>query len=992
MRTLFALIIILLATSLATAQQLLLDINTEPVVDEPVASPKELTTVDGITYFSADTIYLEQGRELWRTDGTDVGTWLVADIAPGSESSNPKDIVDLGDGTLIFAATTALGTELWRSDGTAAGTMLVRDIAAGADSSSPSKLVAFQGKVYFFATDGVTGQELWTTDGTMSGTQLVLDTQPGSSGFVGRVIATPNTLFVASRDPVSFSQFRVQASTDGVNFTSLFVGGPAIIIDSLDFVPFGDLLYFRGGALPWISDGTVAGTYSICDCEFAQDATAAGDVVFFVASTPATGYELWVTDGSEAGTHLVEEVDPGTGNGVIITAMLPIGPGEIVFAGERPDVGRELFVADTTSVSLYADVLPGPFSSRPLPFSTVGSSFVFSTDPSGGPRELYASNGTPGQFDALLNVEGFIPSFSLNGSTLIFAADTTSEGEQLYSTDGTALGTGVVADITPEPTQSSLPSRLVQAGDLGFFFATAPATGRELYVTDGTTAGTQLVADLVPGPDSSVRAESKLVATGDKVVFMVDATPLAAPYVSDGTAAGTFPLATPSADTLISDIDVLDDVAYFFHADAAFGRQLWKSDGTIAGTGMVADISPGVNGVSAGEIVAVGDRIYFTPIVGGVGVEPWVTDGTAVGTMLLMDIGSGIASSYPEGFATFGDKVVFSASIVSVGRELWVSDGTPAGTSLAYDVFPGSTSGDPDEFTELGELLFFNARMMDERRLFVTDATFSSLTELYAWPSALSQPLVALGDRVVFLSIIGSEKGVWTTDGTVAGTTLIVAEDTVWPSAPLGRPGTNDLLAFSGFVPPYTGSFQRRLWVTDGTLAGTQLVPQDVTSPVSTPATLSRLGNQTTVTAYVPLVGTELFTLPLVDTGAYVVETVGVGCAGTGGVPAMVTSGAAADGELFTIGLEDAFPNSLSYLVVSTSVGSIAPSGCALVPDPPILLPLSTDAQGGVSIPFVPDASFIGLRVLAQWATLDPEGEFLNKASLSPGLEVVFGP
>ena len=197
---------------------LLADIHTDASVN-PSSHPDDLVAAGDLLFFTANNI--ENGRELWRTDGTAVGTVLVRDIFPGTASSNPESLVALGD-RLYFSADDGLhGVELWRSDGTFEGTTMdmeinlhgssnpkdltvfqdmllfnafspdageelwiveagklprvLKHIAEGARSSSPAGFTVWQGYVYFQADDGVHGTELWRTDGTTAGTVMVRD-------------------------------------------------------------------------------------------------------------------------------------------------------------------------------------------------------------------------------------------------------------------------------------------------------------------------------------------------------------------------------------------------------------------------------------------------------------------------------------------------------------------------------------------------------------------------------------------------------------------------------------------------------------------------------------------------------------------------------------------------------------------------------------------------------------------------------------------------
>ncbi len=125
-------------------------------------NPRSLFTVGGILFFTGgdDSI----GQELFRSDGTTAGTVLVKDINPGFFGSYPSWFTAL-HGVGYFQASDTLfgghGDELWRSDGSADGTYLVADINPGFFSSSPSSLTTVGETLFFVADDGVHGQELW---------------------------------------------------------------------------------------------------------------------------------------------------------------------------------------------------------------------------------------------------------------------------------------------------------------------------------------------------------------------------------------------------------------------------------------------------------------------------------------------------------------------------------------------------------------------------------------------------------------------------------------------------------------------------------------------------------------------------------------------------------------------------------------------------------------------------------------------------------------
>jgi ELWxxDGT repeat protein len=134
----------------------------------------EIKVINGTMFFSAvDGV---NGYELWKSDGTASGTKMVKDIFPGSGSSmyneGIKQNFTIINNTLYFSARDSHGTELWRSDGTEEGTYLIKDIFT-AGSSHPHDFVLLNNVIYFIAQDAA-GNNLWKTDGTNVGTTKVM--------------------------------------------------------------------------------------------------------------------------------------------------------------------------------------------------------------------------------------------------------------------------------------------------------------------------------------------------------------------------------------------------------------------------------------------------------------------------------------------------------------------------------------------------------------------------------------------------------------------------------------------------------------------------------------------------------------------------------------------------------------------------------------------------------------------------------------------------
>src|SRR6516162_3250457 len=107
---------------------------------------------------------------------------LLGHLNPDNFGSNPRLITEV-NGLVFFSANDGIhGNELWESNGTAAGTFLVKDIN-GTKNSGPYYPTNVNGTLFFGAFDGTHGAELWESNGTAAGTFLVKDINPGASSF-----------------------------------------------------------------------------------------------------------------------------------------------------------------------------------------------------------------------------------------------------------------------------------------------------------------------------------------------------------------------------------------------------------------------------------------------------------------------------------------------------------------------------------------------------------------------------------------------------------------------------------------------------------------------------------------------------------------------------------------------------------------------------------------------------------------------------------------
>ncbi len=436
---------------------------------------------------------------------------------------------------------------------------------------------------------------------------------------------------------------------------------------------------------------------------------------------------------------------------------------------------------------------------------------------------LWVSEGTLAstiQLSSTITLDVNSSTFGIIGQKLIFAGRTAATGIELYITDGTPGGTLLLKDILPGAAGSE-PNDGVVMNDIFYFTAKTTTEGRELWKTDGTAAGTGLVKDINPGPDNSNNPGAYApVANGNYFLFAAKGT-------SDGI-------------------------------------ELWKSDGTNAGTIQLKDINPGPDSSNPGFFYNFNQLILFSATTNTQGSEYWRSDGTADGTFLLKDInpgtgsanvfeieifpGTGIYIPFPimTGYHVFNNKAFFHATDGINSGNVYVTDGSAANTTLVKTIIAGPSF--PSLFMQnavnLPGKFMFSVTDADTRaELWQSDGTpaGTSLFKIfYLAPSDGSVPIILKdyaygeggfsetlfqGNKFFFTGAAFPNEGceLWISDGSLPNTVMV---KNIGPGNSNGIPDnfsylyTKDLLYFAAD----NGAKGNELWRTDGTDAGTNMV------------------------------------------------------------------------------------------------------------------------------------------------------------------------
>jgi len=554
--------------------------------------------------------------------------------------------------------------------------------------------------VFSFAPPGGKGA-LWASDGTVAGTVRIGDAQPWT------IVARGSDAILAGYDSAGIVLWRTDGTSAGTTTIRKFPSTyPEDGSSYLRLTAIGERVWFSviqmgspGISQVWVTDGTDSGTLMVTTATTGRNFVQHGGRTYFLGRDG----QLWETDGPGSDALRVSSMG---GPSPATNVRLLAANGRVVYFADDRTNGSELWRTDGTS---QGTTLVRRFAYDIGRAAVLDGTLVFVARDGSG-TAIWRYDGTEPRSLAALPLApwtGSVSGFARLGDAL-FVQEAGSPGAlAVWRTDGSVGGTYAVETFPGAPSSASIwePGVARAGSHLLFPAADPPRSTFRLLATRGGRSEAEPIGTLEWG---SLEAAS----SGALVYFLDPPQPPPASFGpetrslwrSDGTAAGTYVLASGDVHDVVP-----DGTGGAFFAKMEGGHvTLWRTDGTTVGT--TAWMPQGSSPVA--PVAAVQTRVYFVGAEVETGDEIWSADPAAREAFLLKDIGpGGLSFDGPNrSIAALHGGLVFAASDGTHGRELWFTDGTTAGTRMVQDINPGPGSSNPSDFLEAcGGVVYFTA-------------------------------------------------------------------------------------------------------------------------------------------------------------------------------------------------------------------------------------------------------------------------------------------
>ncbi|RFS14232.1 3-coathanger stack domain-containing protein [Emticicia sp. C21] len=568
-------------------------------------------------------------------------------------------------------------------------------------------LTSFNGSIYFYEQTNGKNKGIYKTDGTDAGTVLLKNLYNFNSSNCTGIYAGTSKIIFSSIENIDNKLY----ISDGTTAGTLLIHQNSSLKYS-NFIENNGFIYFTiGGNSLWKTDGTSAGTILVKNNISVSNFYSFNNTLYFVGYSSATGYELWKSDGTEAGTNMVVDFGSGAEHGIQPTSKIIMHQNclyyNLNYSIIKFDMLTQISTVFVTLINTFNNYkTPKDFLIKDNDLYVIGVGLV--------DGNLYKYNLLSNNLTRLIE-NGSISFFN---ELIVYNGNVYCSGLYgLIKTDGTVNGTVGVSDFNDTN---------------GYYFNIGTLKNGKIF--------------------NSYLYYLRHKIVGGKYYYAL--------WKTDGTKAGS--IIVKEYPNIVKNYNYVNDTfeesqgkLFFYLNDGLNGREVYKSDGTNAGTGIVKNLgAPNVNESTAqyrmlefdGKFIiqdnnttyaldtttktttfladigddsspfAYNDRIYLdgryrtnTNLTGIDYFCPYCSSPTVFqnkiflskddelynydGTNfnLVKDINP-TGNSSPRTLGVINNKLIVTAYHPNYGTELWVSDGTMAGTNLIKDIFTGTSS------------------------------------------------------------------------------------------------------------------------------------------------------------------------------------------------------------------------------------------------------------------------------------------------------------
>ena len=610
-----------------------------------------------------------------------LGTAAVV-IEGAGGTSTPPTTPDIGSTvkapwTLMMSAGTSYWSHdgIFTSDGSAAGTGLnvLEGYRVGASGSSNVdvrfKTTDDQSKAYFYEINHFSNEKIvfvGISDGSTSGTKILMSAVSNSYLPGSYVTVVGNKLVMAGGEQYPTSAGKILISDGTVTGTTLHSTEFVVPSNSTISDPMHQTLWFAGSTGPYgnelmqlsyslektpstimVKDIFIGSSGSISNGPYYNPVSGAllpDGKLIFTANDGVYGAEPWVSDGTEAGTFMLADLNSLENSASQPDSFTPFGSKIVFFARNSNFDQLMVFTDGTSSGTSTLDINLSHTSLNPNILGQANNLLYFTaiTNVSGSESKgIFSTNGTT--FTRLTDINNEASLLGWNTSKAYFIASDVTHGSELWVADLVNGGFALVKDILPgsgSALSGDYSTQPMMVGDKLVFNAYTSATQQGLFVSDGTNAGTVKLSSSLP-TISKVVGDTLVFATTDGIYGMDAAStaPNALKLVGSGVIDSSLPYA--AASLMQTDTDQV-----FFKTSTG---DLYATKGSTSDTIKLA------GAVENFKVVAE-NALFFVQNNGTAEASLWYSDGTSAGTRFV--------EALPENFVYDLDNAV---AITTVG-------------------------------------------------------------------------------------------------------------------------------------------------------------------------------------------------------------------------------------------------------------------------------------------------------------------------------------